>query len=480
MTSITGAHSWKFFRSGGLDQVTLETGADLLALEQLDPKLWVALSCPVKGLELDEKTLGMIDTDGDGRIRVPDVLAAVKWAAERLKDPGVLLQGREALPLAAVNDGTAEGRIILASARQILASLGQEKATAISVAQTSDTAAIFAASALNGDGVIPPQATDDPVVQALIKDILACHGGVKDRTGAEGVTAETIERFFADLGAYVAWVEQSAAKDIAVLGESTDAAVAALKAVRAKVEDYFGRCRLAAFDSRATAALNRAESEYLALVAKDMKITVDEVAGFPLARVEAGRALPLLEGVNPAWAVPLATLHRMVVGPVLGAEQRTLTEVEWTELNARFAPYETWLGGKAGSAVEKLGLARVKEILAGPGRAALAALVARDRELEPQYKAISDVDRLTHYHRDLRTLLHNFVNFADFYSRDRYAVFQAGVLYLDSRSTELCLPVAGPSPLAAMSKAYIAYCDCRREDGATMKIAACFTQGDSD
>jgi hypothetical protein len=76
--------------------------------------------------------------------------------------------------------------------------------------------------------------------------------------------------------------------------------------------------------------------------------------------------------------------------------------------------------------------------------------------------------------------LHNFVNFADFYSRDKWAVFQAGTLYLDSRSTELCIRVDGANPLAAMSKAYIAYVDCRRPGGAAMKIAACFTQGDSD
>src|SRR6185295_2670404 len=74
-------HAWNFFRTGGLDQVSLATGADLLNLENLDQKLWVALSCPVKGLELDEKTLAMIDADGDGRIRVPELLAAIKWSA---------------------------------------------------------------------------------------------------------------------------------------------------------------------------------------------------------------------------------------------------------------------------------------------------------------------------------------------------------------------------------------------------------------
>jgi hypothetical protein len=71
------------------------------------------------------------------------------------------------------------------------------------------------------------------------------------------------------------------------------------------------------------------------------------------------------------------------------------------------------------------------------------------------------------------------VNFADFFSPDRWAIFQAGTLYLDSRSTELCIKVEGANALAATSKAYIAYVDCKRP-GAAMKIAACFTQGDSD
>ena len=473
-------HPWKFFRTGELDQVSLETGADLLALEQLDQKLWVALSCPVKGLELDEKTLALIDTDGDGRIRVPELLAAIKWAAARLKEPGDLLKGSAMLPLAAVNDSTPEGRVLLASAKQVLANLGKSGATTISADDAADTAKIFSATPLNGDGVIPPEATQDPEAQALIKDIIVCFGGVADRTGSVGVTAEKVDAFFTELTAYAAWVGQSAGQEIAVLGEATDAAVAALKAVRPKAEDYFGRCRLAAYDSRATAALNRAETEYLAIAAKDLKITADEVAGFPLARIEAGRPLPLLEGVNPAWAAALTTLHQAVVSPIYGSGKTTLTAQEWSDLNARFAAYETWLGAKAGSTVEKLGLPRIKVLLTWPGRAVLAQLIAQDKALEPEFKAITDVNRLTHYHRDLRALLHNFVNFADFYSRDRWAVFQAGTLFLDSRSTELCVRVDGVHPLAAMSRAYIAYVDCHRPAGASMKVAACFTQGDSD
>jgi len=473
-----GMHQWRFFRTGGLDQVALESGEDLLNLEHLDQKLWVALGCPVKGLELDEATLKLIDTDGDGRIRVPELLAAIKWAAPRLKDVSVLLAGQDGLPLAAINDAVPEGRILLSSAKQILDNLGKRGATVISVAESSNTAAIFAANSLNGDGVIPPGASDDPAAQQLIKDIIACMGGTKDRTGEEGVTGEQVDKFFADLNNYVHWTAQSAVKDIAILGDATAAAVTAVQAVRAKVDDYFARCRLAAFDSRATAALNRAETEYLAIAAKDLKISSEEVASFPLARVVAGQPLSLGEGTNPAWTAALQTLRQAAIVPLLG-EHTVLTEAGWQELNTRLGAYETWLGSKTGATVEKLGLDRIKEILNGHGYETITTLIASDRALEPEFKAISDVDRLVHYHRDFRALLHNFVNFADFYSPARLAVFQAGVLYLDSRSTELCLRVDAPSPLAAMGKIYIAYCTCTR-GAATMTIAACFTQGASD
>ncbi len=478
-TANRSAHSWKFFRAGGLDQVALDTGADLLALRQLDQKLWVALSCPVKGIELDEKTLALIDVDKDGRIRVPELLTAVEWAAARLKDPGILLRPLDALPLAAINDATPDGKLLLASTHEVLARLGRADATEIAVGEAADTTRIFAGNPLNGDGIIPPNATDDPAVQALIKDILAATGGAADRSGGQGVTAANIDAFFGDVAAYLAWTEKSATKEVAILGEATGSALAAIQAVRAKVDDYFVRCAIASFDARAATALNRAETDYAAISTKDLTARADEVAAFPIARVEPERPLPLLAGVNPAWADALAKLHALAVTPIFGAAKTSLTAAEWKDLVAGFTPYETWLGSKAGNAVEKLGLERLRALAAGPERKTLEALVARDKALEPEFKGIFDVERLARYVRDLPVLLRNFVNFADFYSRTRPAVFQAGTLYLDSRSAELCIKVDGANPLAAMSKVCIAYCACTR-NGATMNIAACFTQGDSD
>jgi hypothetical protein len=473
-------HTWKFFRTGGLDQVSLETGADLLALGQLDQKLWVALSCPVKGLEIDEKTLALIDSDGDGRVGVPDVIAAVNWAAERLNDAGSLLSGDNSLPLSAINVSTPEGKVLQASARQILASIGRTDAGGISVSEASDTVKVMAGNPLNGDGIILPEATDNPEAQAIIKDIVACIGSATRSSGSTGVTSKMIDTFFAELAAYVEWTEQSGATAVAVLGAGTDAACSAIRAVRVKVDDYFARTRLAAFDECSVPALNRSEADYVAVAGKDIGASVEEVRGFPLARVAAGLPLPLVEGINPAWATEISSLRKNAVVPVFGTGTTSLTADEWGALNAKIAPFETWLAGKAGSDVEKVGLSRAKEILTGGGRAQLAALVERDKTLEPEFKAIGDVERLSRFYRDLRTLLCNFVNFADFYSPNRYAAFQAGTLYLDSRSTELCICVDNASPLAAMSRAFIAYCSCTRADGAKMTIAACFTQGGSE
>ncbi|MDP1755831.1 MAG: hypothetical protein Q8L38_00055, partial [Pseudohongiella sp.] len=70
-------HTWRFFRSGGFDQVKLETADDLKHLSELDPKLWTVLNCPTTGLEFDTRTAALLECVGDGQIRVPESLAAV-------------------------------------------------------------------------------------------------------------------------------------------------------------------------------------------------------------------------------------------------------------------------------------------------------------------------------------------------------------------------------------------------------------------
>jgi len=345
-----------------------------------------------------------------------------------------------------------------------------------------DLSKVFEGTLFNGDGVVTPDAAADAEVRQVLQDAIACQGGEPDRSGKEGLSAARLEKFHAELAAYASWWRKGEARpDVMLLGERTAAAVEALRAVRAKVDDWFVRCGLSALDPRGAAVLNRTEAEYAALAAKDLAAATAEVAAFPLARAAPGRALPLDE-VNPAWATAVAVLRRETLAPVLGEDVQELSAAAWTRVQGALAPADAWYGEKAGASVEKLGRARVEAILAGGGRAAIEELLARDRAAEPEAKAIGDVPRLVHYRRDLFRLLRNFVAFTDFYDPNLSAVFQTGTLYVDGRSCDLCVRVDDPAAhatAAAPSRMYVTYCALKRQ-GATMTVAACVMQGDSD
>lgn len=194
-------------------------------------------------------------------------------------------------------------------------------------------------------------------------------------------------------------------------------------------------------------------------------------------------------GVNPAWRTAIETLITQVIKPLLG-DKPPLTEADWTTLLAKFAPVDAWLAAKSGATVEKLGLLRIREILAvhnGKAKEEITDLIALDKALESEATSVAAVERLIRYHRDFYKLLNNFVNFRDFYARKDKAVFQVGTLYLDQRACDLCVRVDDPGKhalMAHLSRSYLAYCDLTRKaaDGSVerLTIAAAFTAGDSD
>jgi len=474
-------YKWTFFRAGGFNQVALNSGTDLLNLDQLDQKLWVALACPTSGLEFDKNTLALIDTDKDGRVRAPELIAAVKWAGGLLKTPDDLLKGAPTLRPAAINDAAPEGKLIATFARQVL---GKADNAEITIDEAVNAAQTFAAKPFNGDGIVPADSASDDATKAVINDIIACLGADTDASGKPGVSQAKVDQFFADAAAHSDWWKKAEGDaEVLPLGLNTEPAAAAVKAVKAKVEDFFARCRLAAFDPRSVNALNRDEKEFLALGVKDLTATHADIASFPLAQVGANNSLPLTQGVNPAWASALATLQAAAAKPLLG-DKTSLTEADWNTLLGKLAAFNDWSGSKAGGSVEKLGLKRVREILATKAKNTLTTLIGQDKAEEGHAKAVVGLKRLAYYHRDLFKLCNNFVNFRDFYGRKDKAIFQAGTLYLDQRSCDLCLTVEDAGKHAAMAGlagTYLAYCDCYlKGTGEKMQIVAAFTGGDSD
>lgn len=481
---MTASHIWKFFRAGGFDQVQLDNGADLLALKDLNQKLWVALSCPTRGIEFDGRTLDMIDSDGDGQVRANEVLAAIAWAGALIKSSDILTKGTDKLLLSDINDASEEGRQILASARHILKSLGKSDATMITLDDMADIEKFVAGLQFNGDGVVCAKQVSDANLSATVADIANVSGSTPDMSGEMGVDKDRCDQFFADAKAYSDWYAQGESdKGILLLGAESKSAATILQAVKEKIDDYFTRCQLAAYDERAASPLSRSADDYQQLATLSLSARTSEIACFPLATIEANKPLSLVTGINPAWCAKIDALRDGVIKPLLGDKQ-SITATEWAALCARFDAFDAWQSSKPASKVGELGIERVRAIIATDHQAKIDSLIAQDKAVESEIKSIRSVERLVRYQRDLFKLANNFVSFREFYSGKKKAIFQVGTLYLDGRSCELCIKVENVNAHAAYANSSgvcLAYCELERDGGKEkMSVAAAFTAGDSD
>jgi len=478
-------YDWKFSTIGGVTRVNIDSGSDIAHLDELDQKLWTVLSCPVTGLELDEKSLRMLDTNGDDRIHVNEVIAASKWLVSVLKNPDLLVRQGDSIPLSEFNTGNEEGQKLLASAKQILENLGLDK-NEISVENTSDSLAIFAKTRFNGDGIITEASTDDEELKAVIAQCIATVGSSADRSGAQGVNQEQIDAFYAALADYSEWMD-SAEKDkeaIFPYGDDTAAALSACEAINAKVADYFMRCRLSAFNSDSTAALDVSADRIGTISERNLADCNAEISEYPIARVNSSLEMPLdINLINPAWQGAFNTVKALVLDKEV-AGKKSITQAEWNGILAKFDAFKAWSGAKKGAQVESLGIDAVKTLLGKNRKADLEELIAQDKALEPQATSIEAVDKLVHLRRDFFTLLKNFVTMRDFYAPDHKAIFQAGTLYIDQRSCDMCMKVSNMgnhNTMASLSGMYLVYCDCVcKSSPAKMSIVAAITNGDID
>ena len=398
-------YGWKYSTVGGITRVIVETGNDIAHLNELDQKLWTVLSCPVNGLEFDEKTLAMLDADKDGRIRVNEVVAASQWLTKVLTDMDYLLEQEDTIDFGQIKADTDEGKEVLESARLILKQLGKDK-TNITLADVGEYMA-----------------------------------GYEEKCKAE-YTAANPDPFEPPYG------------------EKSDDAEAAVNALRAKIADYFMRCKLVQFDEEAAPALDVQVEKIAAISGSNLADNAAEISSYPLARPVKAATLPLNGGINPAWQAQFATLKVLVLD-VDFAGKESITEEEWNAVLAKVDAYTAW---------KAAGATAMNEAIA--------------EMLKTHGAAIEPVEKLLRLCRDFFRLLHNYVVFKDFYRRDDniQAVFQAGKLYVDQRCCELCIKVSDmPKHMASAGKSglFLLYCHCvSKVQGKEMDIVAALTDGD--
>ena len=466
-------YKWEFENIGGSSRVKITRGEDIAHLSELDPKMWTVLSCPVTGLEIDEKSLSFMDTDGDGKIRINDVIATSQWITGVLKNADLLLEGKDQIDLEELDLENECGKKLYNSAKQILVNLGKE-GSVISLSDTTDGAAIFAKTRFNGDGVITEATAEDADHKAVIAAAVACLGGVADRSGAQGVNTDMLEAFYKNLADYLAWHE---AEVEAPFGADTDAAIAAYNALDAKVKDFFMRSKLATFSPDSTASLDVQNSRIEAISADNLTDKTAEIAAYPIARVTGKPEIDLSAPVNPAWAAQFDTLKKVAL-----AGEKVLTEEVWAAVGAKFAAYTAWKGAKAGAAVEGLGVDAMKKFLEQDNKAALLDLIAQDAAVAEEAANIDLVTKFLYVYRDFYRLLRNFVTLHDFYDKDVPAIFQSGRLIVDQRECRFCMHVADAgkhNATAASSGMFLVYCDCTtKTKPGKLQIVAAVTVGE--
>ena len=462
------SHEWQYCSLGGVIRVKIASGDDLVHLGELDQKYWTVLSCPVSDLQMDKNTLDLLDTDKDGRIKVHEVVSAANWLCSVIKDKDLILKGEDVLAIDNIDCSSEEGARLHDSALRILKNLGLEK-TAISVAEASDSVAIFKNTVLNGDGVIVPStAASDMEAKKAIEDCISSVGSVIDRCGEAGVNTELVETFYAACADYSAWMDGCTLP----YGAATADAYSACESVRAKVEDYFTRCKLISYDPAAASAV---------AVSVDK---IDEISSCPIARPVSDGVLPF-KGLNPAWQAAFDRLVSLLPQGTF-ASSEGVTEAEWNAVVSSFGPYCAWTGSKKGSQVEALGIDEVKAVLSSNKKQALLDLIAEDKALEQESNSIDDVKKLMLFYRDFARLLDNYIIFDDFYKRvsGRRAIFEAGRLYIDQRCCDLCVRVSDMGQHADMAKLsgmFLIYCKCVSKTlGKTMDIVAVMTDGDTE
>lgn len=476
-------YNWDYVPVGGVVRVRFNTGEDIAHLAELDQKKWTVLSAPVDGLNMDPETLKMVDTDGDGKIRVAEVVAAAEWVTSMIKDKDAIIRGESVLPLDQFNTENEEGQRLQDSAKHILASLGMPDATEISLKESSDSVAIFAKTQFNGDGIVTPASADKEELKKAIADMVETVGGKTDRSGEQGVDKDAVEKFYAECADYSAWMAAGAADAANVFpyGDNTAAALDACNVLKDKVADYFMRCKLINFDEAVSGALGVSVDKISAIADKNLSVCPEDIATCPLARPSKDKLLPF-DAINPAWQAAFAALQALVLDVDFKGKS-SIGEDEWNSVLAKFGPYCAWLDAKKGVAAEPLGLEYVNTLLADGSKDAVLALIDKDASYKEEAESIDEVDKLLHLIRDFYCLLNNFVVFSDFYGRngEPKAAFEAGKLFIDERCCNLCIRLHGPgdhAEAADLSGMFLIYCTCTSKKlGQTQNIVAVMTDG---
>ena len=482
------SHTWTFQRVGGLDQVVLKNADDIINLPNLDPKLWVALSCPTTGLDFDQRTLQLLDSDNDGRIRIPDILDAISWAKDKIVSFDNIVQSSETLPLSQIDDSTEQGKKLLVTAHSILANLNKSQADYLTQDDVQQSLKINASKLYNGDLIFPPSGELSPEMQNFIQTAIKTTGAQKDMSGQDGINLEIAQTFVKNLKSWQAW-QTDISNTQTPFGENRSEIWKLVQELKPKIDDYFLRVELAQYAPQAQNALN-VDEKYIVPTQNGL-LSDQALAELPLSKIDSNNSLDLVNGLNPLWKSKIIRFRALVASHLTDPNQ--LTSQEWQDIQTGLNAYATLISSKPDmqqlnvatkptASIEDIPSNQIANFTNGNLLSEFEKMVDQDNKTPISASDVFVLEKLVLFQKHFYRLLINFASFAEFFSLDHYAAFQLGKLYIDGRCATLCVAVdniAKHSTMADYSELCLLYCECTRH-GQKQTIVAAITAGQGD
>lgn len=471
-------HKWKFFRSGGFDQVRIETVNDLRNLQNLDQKLWAILSSPTTNIYFDKKMLGFLDSDHDQHVRVPDIIHAVKWLDQVLNDLSFVFKATDSITLSDINTNTESGKKVYLSAQLLLTFLNKKDTDCLTLNEVECPEKIFLGSVINGDGVITTDSVESEKAKEIITLIISTIGSIIDKNGKEGVDSSLVEQFYSELKNYSEWIQQAESNqsDIYFLHEKTESSFQNYQIVKQKIDDYFFSSQVLDFNQKYFELINEQPQ-------KLSELDFNSLRNLLIADVKPNQPLSFHQGVNPSWRKEIGDFYEQVIIPIYG-NLLDLNEQQWEKVKTKFSHYENWINQKPNNKVESLGLEKINLLLAENQKEILLDAINNDLSVKSIIDGFEDVEKLIRYCRYFIEYLYNFVSLSNFFTKQAKAIFQMGDLFIDGKQCELVVQVNDMTKhgeLANLSGIFLIYCHLKnRTTNDVMTVAAAITNGNTD
>ena len=478
--SAKEAASQEFRLIGGAWQPVVTDFEQLKAVLELDEAWFAITGIDATSLRADQKFLGYLDSDKNGKILTDEIKAAIRFMAEVLNDGSGFEKGSTELALDALNTDSPAGAELLSSAKQVLSNLGKADASSVSLADITDEKQIKNCVLCNGDGIITPDSVDEKLA-AVINLAIKQAGAETDCAGAAGINAARLDSFVGAVKTLLAWYhEADTTPALLPFGENTRNIYNAFSQIKDAVDDYFLSSATLSFLTTDPDRLAKKDSTADVRTPAEVMELLKKLA---IAAPSAEDTLDLDGAINPLWKDKVQKFAAFSEIKELLQENK-LSRQTWLDISAKLIPAGEWFKRCPESpALLAVPKEELEQAIAEDKINTLKELIAKDLAAGSTLSKLDNLRKLLLFQAHMKEFLRNSLNLGALFTAGTPSWLQAGMMVMDGRHFALTVPVtniADHKRIVTTSNICVAYVEVTRGlPGALtkMQLAVAITSG---